>query len=211
MKKRSKKIKPYIIAIAGGTGSGKSLLAEKLASASPKQALILEQDAYYKNLKRGQKERPNFDQPDSLDNKLLVSHLKRLIAGKSIRVPVYNFKTHKRSKRTKKALPKPIIIVNGIFVFVNPTLRKLFDFKIYIDVPADIRFGYRLLRDIKERGYTPRSSFEYYKKVVHPMNEKYIEPSKKFADIVITNYEGDFIVATDVLLPKVKEELGKRI
>lgn len=209
--KKTKKTKPYIIGIAGGTGSGKSLLASKLADVDLKRVSVLELDAYYKSIKRGKETNANFDKPDSLDNDLIIGHLEMLKKGRSTRVPIYNFKTHRRSKKTKKLSAAPIIIVNGIFVLSSPMIRKYLDLKIYVDVDDDIRFGYRLIRDIEERGYTPRTSFEYYKRIVRPMHEKWVEPTKKYADLIVTNNETDFIVAADVLRPKIREELAKRI
>jgi len=203
--------RPYFIGIAGGTGSGKTLLAKKLAAVDPDNVLILEHDAYYKSRAKVTPYDHNFDYPGALDNKLLLKHLRDLFAEKPINIPVYDFLKHKRTSKTKKAWPKPIIILEGIFALESEILRSFMNLKIFIDIEADIRLTYRLVRDVEERGYTLRGAIDYYKKIVHPMHTRWIEPTKQYADIIITNNEGDFIISADVLVPKVKEELKKRL
>ncbi len=203
--------KPYFIGIAGGTGSGKTLLAKKLASADPENCLVIEHDSYYKSRSKISPWDHNFDYPGALDNKLLITHIKALFEGKPVKIPIYDFKRHVRTKKRKLVYPKPVIILEGLFALESEALRKLMDLKIFIDIDPDLRLGYRLLRDIKERGYKLEEALDYYLKTARVMHKKWVEPTKYYADLIITNLEGDFIVATDVLLPKIREELKKRL
>jgi uridine kinase len=148
----------------------------------------------------------NFDHPDALESELLVEHLKQIKSGQAIELPVYDFKTHSRTKKTIRIEPQPIIIVEGILIFAEPALRDLFDVKIYVDTDPDIRFIRRMRRDIDERGRTVTSVMEQYLKTVRPMHLEFVEPSKRYADVIIP--EGGFnIVALDMVVARIEELL----
>lgn len=179
------------IGIAGGTGSGKTTLAETLKEKFNGSVSIIAYDNYYRdqgNLTPEEKERLNYDCPEILDTPLLIEQLKALRDGKTIQMPVYNFKTHSREKEiTIPVAPNDIIIVEGILLFHTPELRDLLDLKIFIDVSDDIRILRRVKRDIEERGRTINSVTRQYIATVKPMHEKYVAPSKKYADIILND------------------------
>ncbi len=210
----SKRTSPLVIAIAGGTGSGKTTVANVILDrAGAHHIAYLPHDAYYKDLKNlppAQRERINFDHPNSLDTDLLIQHLQELKANRPIELPVYDFKSHTRTGRTIPLNPQPIIIVEGILIFVEPKLRGLFDVKIYVDTDSDIRFIRRLQRDIAERGRTMESVIHQYINTVRPMHLEFVEPSKKYADVIIP--EGGFnTVAIDMVVARVEALLhGER-
>lgn len=202
-----KRASPLVIAIAGGTGSGKTTVANViLKRAGAQHIAYLPHDAYYKDLADlppAQREQINFDHPNSLDTELVIQHLQQLKANRSIDLPVYDFKTHTRTSDTTPVNPQPIIIVEGILIFVEPRLRELFDVKIYVDTDPDIRFIRRLQRDIAERGRTMKSVIHQYLTTVRPMHQEFVEPSKRHADVIIP--EGGFnIVALDMVVARVE-------
>lgn len=211
----SKRASPLVIAIAGGTGSGKTTVANViLERAGAHHIAYLPHDAYYKDLKdlpAAQRERINFDHPNSLDTDLLIEHVKELRANRAIALPVYDFKTHARTRETVPVSPQPIIIVEGILIFVEPRLRDLFDVKIYVDTDPDIRFIRRLQRDIAERGRTMESVIHQYLNTVRPMHQEFVEPSKRYSDVIIP--EGGFnTVALDMVVARVEALLhGEKI
>lgn len=182
--------KPFIIGIAGGTGSGKTTLAERLTKElGEDQVLNIAHDHYYKdqtNLTPQQRTLTNYDHPDAYDTDLLISHLEQLILGKSFERPIYDFIADTRSKETVPLSPKPIIIVEGILVFTNPTLRNLFNLKVYVDTSTDIRMIRRIKRDMEEAGRDFNYITDKYLSQVRPMHEQFVEPTKKHADLVIT-------------------------
>ena len=182
-------MKPIIVGMTGGTGSGKTYTANKLLSSYPKNYIInIEQDSYYKDLSDiNYKDRikKNFDHPDSIDIDLFQENLKQLSAGFDITVPIYDFSNHIRVNNCKVISNTKIIIVEGIFALYYPQLRKLYDIKIFIEAPEKVRFKRRLNRDIKERGRTIQSIKKQYTETVLPMYKKFIKPSKKYADLVI--------------------------
>ncbi|MFH1129708.1 MAG: uridine kinase [Pseudomonadota bacterium] len=200
-----------VVGIAGGTGSGKTTVARKIAAALPVGAAeILEYDSYYK----GREDVPmvnradlNYDHPDSLDADLLVEHLTALRAGLEIEVPVYDFMTHSRLKETRHVEPTSVIIVEGILVFVSEQLRNLLDIKIYVDTSADIRIMRRVRRDIEERGREFSTIREQYYKTVRPMHLQFVEPSKRWADLVIPE-GGENEVALDTIVGKLLHVLS---
>lgn len=181
---------PFIIGIAGGTGSGKTTLAERLTKELGEDTVLnIAHDHYYKDqsdLTTEQRARTNYDHPKAYDSDLLISHLKQLIQGESVARPVYDFLADTRSKETVKLTSKPIIIVEGILVFSDPKLRKLFNAKVYVDTSTDIRMIRRIKRDMEEAGRDFNCIVDKYLTQVRPMHEKYVEPTKKYADLIIT-------------------------
>jgi uridine kinase len=196
-----------IIGISGGTGSGKTTVAQKIiASVGIENVVYLQQDAYYRNLgdmPLDLKHRVNFDHPDAFDTALLVNHLQALRASEAIEQPVYDYATHSRRQETTHLEPKPVIILEGILVFVNPQLRGLMDLKIFVDTDADIRFIRRLDRDVHERGRSVESIISQYQTTVRPMHLQFVEPSKRYADIIIPE-GGHNDVGIDLITGKIK-------
>lgn len=182
-------MKPITIGVAGGTGSGKTTVALKiLERVGFDHVAYLPHDAYYRDashLPPAERVRLNFDHPDSLDNDLLIAQLKRLQAGHPIEIPVYDFKTHSRLTETRHIDPQPAIMVEGILIFADKRLRDLMDVKIFVDTDADLRFIRRLKRDIEDRGRSPESVINQYLNTVRPMHMEFVEPSKRFADVII--------------------------
>ena len=203
----SKRASPLVIAIAGGTGSGKTTVANViLGRVGANHIAYLPHDAYYKDLTDlppAPRAHINFDHPNSLDTDMLIQHVQDLKDNLRIELPVYDFKTHSRTSRTVPINPQPIIIVEGILIFVEPKLRQLFDVKIYVDTDPDIRFIRRLERDIAERGRTMESVIHQYLTTVRPMHQEFVEPSKRYADVIIP--EGGFnTVALDMVVARVQ-------
>ena len=200
-------MEPVIIGVAGGTGSGKTTVARAILDrAGTSQISLIQHDAYYRDLSDlppAQRAIFNFDHPDALDNELLVTHLKALKAGRAIEMPIYDFTTHTRTEQTQTVGPNPVILLEGILIFADETLRTLMDVKIYVDTQADIRFIRRLQRDIAERGRTRESVVHQYLATVRPMHEQFVEPSKRYSDIIIP--EGGFNeVAIDLIAARIK-------
>jgi uridine kinase len=188
---------PLIIGIAGGSGSGKTTVASEILSrVGSDKIAYLPHDAYYKDLSGLppiQKCEINFDHPDSLESELLIKHIIELKKGKTIELPVYDFSTDRRTEKTIRINPHRVIVVEGILIFAEPGLRPLFDIKIFVDTDPDLRFIRRLQRDINERGRSPESVIEQYLKTVRPMHLEFVEPSKRYADVIIP--EGGFNTA----------------
>ena len=177
-----------LIGVAGGTGSGKTTVASRIGEVLHAEMVIIPQDFYYKDnnhLPLSEREKINYDHPDSFDNELLVSDLQKLLAGQEINSPIYDFKEHKRSEQTKLIKPAPVIILEGILIFVPKILREVMDFKIFVDTPSDIRLIRRIKRDMVERGRSLDSVIAQYTETVRPMHIEFVEPSKKYADIII--------------------------
>src|SRR5438034_8243940 len=178
-----------IIGISGGTGSGKTTVANRiLESVSADEVVFIQQDLYYRDLKDmplDYRNAANFDHPDAVDNELLINHLKKLNAGEPVELPIYDFRTHSRLPATTRVEPKRIVIVEGILIFAEPRLLEQMDIKVFVDTPDDIRFIRRLQRDIAERGRTVDSVIEQYIATVRPMHIQFVEPSKRFADVII--------------------------
>jgi|ERR1700754_3171823 len=200
-----------IIGICGGTGSGKTTVANRiLESVRANEVVFIQQDSYYRNLgdlPLDYRNFANFDHPDALDNDLLVNHLRRLRAGEPIDLPLYDFKTHSRLTETRTVAPKPIVIVEGILIFAEPRLLEQMDIKVFVDTPDDIRFIRRLRRDIAERGRTAESVIEQYLVTVRPMHMQFVEPSKRHADVIIPE-GGHNLVSIDLLSGKIRERLA---
>ena len=205
-------MEPVVIGVAGGTGSGKTTVAhEILKRAGTKQISLIQHDAYYKNLADlpvARRAMQNFDHPDALDNDLLIAHLRQLKATQTIEIPVYDFTSHTRTEQTQLVGPNPVILVEGILIFADKALRELMDVKIYVDTDPDIRFIRRLQRDIAERERTMESVIRQYLATVRPMHQEFVEPSKRYADVIIP--EGGFNqVAIEMIAARIQALLGK--
>jgi len=200
-----------IIGICGGTGSGKTTVAKSILEAiSPGDVVFIQQDSYYRNLKDlplDYRNIANFDHPDALDNDLLVNHIRKLKAGEAVDLPIYDFRTHTRRNETLSVEPKPIVIVEGILIFADPRLLEQLDIKVFVDTPDDIRFIRRLRRDIAERGRTVESVIEQYLATVRPMHMQFVEPSKRYADVIIPE-GGHNLVSVDLISGKIRERLA---
>ena len=200
-----------IIGICGGTGSGKTTVANRiLESVSETEIVFIQQDSYYRNLKDlplDYRQVANFDHPDALDNDLMVNHVRKLRAGEPIELPLYDFKTHTRLIETRPVKPKPIVILEGILIFSEPRLLEHMDIKVFVDTPDDIRFIRRLRRDVAERGRTVESVIEQYLATVRPMHLQFVEPSRRFADVIIPE-GGHNLVSIDLLSGKIREKLA---
>ncbi len=203
-------MKRIVIGIAGGTGSGKTTIARAIAEALPQDRVtVLEHDWYYRDASELSSEERgllNFDHPDSLETSLLIEHARALKEGRAVFVPQYDFKTHARTQADRKLEPTPVVIVEGILVFVEAELRDLFDVKIFVDTDADIRLMRRIRRDIEQRGRTFQSIREQYYRTVRPMHLQFVEPSKRWADIIIPE-GGDNKVGIDVVVGMVRHAL----
>jgi uridine kinase len=203
-------MKPIVIGVAGGTGSGKTTVAEKiLHRVGAEHVAYIPHDAYYRELGHlppEERARVNFDHPDSLETSLLIEHLKALRAGQVVEIPIYDFTKHMRTKETHRVEPAPVILVEGILIFVEPGLRALLDVKLYVDTDADVRFIRRLQRDIQERGRSVESVCKQYLSTVRPMHQEFVEPSKRYADVIIP--EGGFNeVATEMVAARLRSML----
>lgn len=203
-----------IIGISGGTGSGKTTVANRiLETVESSEVVFIQQDSYYRNLKDlplDYRQVANFDHPDAIDNDLLVNHIRKLKAGESVELPIYDFRTHTRAAERQPVTPKPIVIVEGILIFVDPRLLEQFDIKVFVDTPDDIRFIRRLQRDIDERGRTLESVIEQYVGTVRPMHMQFVEPSKRCADVIIPE-GGHNLVSIDLISGKIRERLASAL
>jgi len=196
-----------LIGIAGGTGAGKTLVAQTIAEdLGNEEVLILEQDMYYKDLQAiplGERENRNFDHPDAFDTPLLRSQLETLLSGGSVDIPVYDMRTHTRLPQGRHVAGRRVIILDGLLILEDPAVRQLMDIKLYVDADPDIRFIRRLKRDLTERGRTLDSIIRQYESSVRPMHLQFVEPSKRYADLIVP--EGGYnFVAIDLLKTKIR-------
>ena len=202
---------PIIIGIAGGTGSGKTTFSRELVSRlKTDQIVYISHDSYYKDMGDMPFEdrvKQNFDHPDSLESDLMVQHLLSLKAWGSVDVPVYNFETYTRTSEVECISPQPVILVEGILIFAIKELRDIMDVKIFVDTDADIRFMRRLKRDIEDRGRTMESVYKQYLQKVRPMHEAFVEPSKRYADIIVPR-GGRNKIALDMVAAKIRSYLA---
>jgi uridine kinase len=204
-------MKPFVIGIAGGTGSGKTTVARRIYdSLHLDSAVFLDQDSYYRELSHlplEERKLVNFDHPDSMDSELLADHLEQLIDGKPVQKPTYDFAAHTRAAKRVRVLPRDVILVEGILLFVEPRLRDLFDLKIFVDTDADVRFIRRLQRDLEMRGRTIDTVIEQYLTTVRPMHFEFVEPSKRYADIILPR-GGNNTPGIVAITARVRERLG---
>ncbi len=205
--------RPCILGVAGGTGSGKTTVVRSILEAAGEDRIaLIEQDSYYRDIDwRSEADllQHNFDHPAAVDNDLLVAHLAALKAGHPVEVPLYDFVRHRRTTRTRRVLPLPVILLEGILIFAEPALRELLDFKIYVDTDADLRLIRRLGRDIAERGRSVKDVLRQYLETVRPMHLEFVEPSKRWADIIIPE-GGENRVALEMVVARVEKLLEGR-
>jgi uridine kinase len=205
--------RPCILGVAGGTGSGKTTVVRSILDAAGEDRIaLIEQDSYYRDIDwRSEADllQHNFDHPAAIDNDLLVAHLAALKAGHPVEVPIYDFVRHRRTTRTRRVLPLPVILLEGILIFVEAALRELLDFKIYVDTDADLRLIRRLGRDIAERGRSVKDVLRQYLETVRPMHLEFVEPSKRWADIIIPE-GGENRVALEMVVARVEKLLEGR-
>ena len=198
--------KPFIIGVAGGTGSGKTTVVKNIFQEfKDTAATIVQHDWYYKNhtdLPLEERAKLNYDHPDALETDLLVEHVRTLLKNKAVECPIYDFTSHERKKETQLVRPTEILIVDGILVLNNPHLRDLMDMKVFVDTDSDLRFIRRMERDILHRGRNRESVIEQYLTTVKPMHDQFVEPSKRFADVIIPR-GGRNRVAIDLIVTKI--------
>lgn len=204
--------KPLIIGIAGGSASGKTSLSQKIFETYNdfKSVLVIKQDDYYKSqdhLEMSERLKTNYDHPFAFDNDFLLNHLRDLINYKQIEKPVYDFVNHTRAKKTELIGPAEVIILEGLFVLEDKAIRNILDIKIFVDTDADVRFIRRLLRDVNERERTLEHVVSQYENTVKPMHEQFVEPSKRYADIIVP-IGSENIVALDLLTTKINSILN---
>jgi uridine kinase len=199
--------RPVIVGVAGGTASGKTTIAEAILDRVGRERVaLIQHDAYYRDLRHLSFEercQVNYDHPDSLESDLLVAHLDALCRGESVQVPLYDFTLHARRAETRLVVPCPVILVEGILIFVERTLRERFDIKVYVDADADLRFIRRLRRDVSERRRTVESVIAQYLSTVRLMHLEFVEPSKRYADVIVPT-GGYNTIAIDLVAARVK-------
>lgn len=205
--------RPVVFGVAGGTASGKTTVARAILEAvGASQVAYLPHDAYYRDMAHlplEQRARLNYDHPDSLETELLVEHVKKLLQNRPVQIPVYDFTDHKRTEKTFLVEPSPIILIDGILIFTDPALRDLMDIKVYVDTDADVRFIRRLQRDMEERGRSLDSVIDQYMKTVRLMHMEFVEPSKRYADVIIP-HGGLNRVAMDMVVARMMSLLSSR-
>ena len=195
-----------IIGIAGGTGSGKTTVTRKIKEDFGEDVSVIYHDNYYKRhdeLPYAERAKLNYDHPDAFDTDRMVEDLRRLRAGEAVRCPVYDYSIHNRTDETVEVRPTKVVIAEGILIFADPQLREQMDIKIFVDTDADTRILRRILRDVKERGRTLESVINQYLTTVKPMHEQYVQPSRKYADIVMLE-GGHNLVALDMIIQRIR-------
>jgi len=210
--RRNSSMERMLMGIAGGTGSGKTTVAKAIRrQLSEEEVVIISHDMYYRDnshLSMDEREKINYDHPDALDNDLLIKQLKELRGGKTIQRPIYSFTSHTRLNETVPIKPADVIIVEGILVLAHPELRNILDIKIFVDTDPDVRFIRRLTRDINERSRSVQSVIDQYLNIVRLMHMEFVEPSKRYADIILP--EGGFNkVAVDLIITKIRSILNE--
>ena len=201
---------PVALGVAGGTGSGKTSVARAILDEVGRERIaFLAQDSYYRDVEWRSEEQlrhHNFDHPDALDNELLVEHLRTLKAGRPVEVPIYDFVRHVRLEKTVHVESRPVILLEGILLFVEPELRELLDLKVYVDTAADVRLMRRVKRDVKKRGRTVEDVFRQYSETVRPMHREFVEPSKRWADVIVPQGASNR-VALEMVIARVEQLL----
>lgn len=204
--------RPLVIAVAGGSGSGKTTVARAIDEAVHRESVLIEQDAYYKDLAHlslEERKQVNFDHPDAFDTELLVAQLRLLLSGQPIDRPTYDYPGHTRAEATVHVVPRDVILVDGILLLADARLRPLFDIKVFVDVADDVRFIRRLQRDVVERGRTMDSVIAQYLTTVRPMHLEFVEPSKRYADIILP--EGGLNrIGVEMIVARVEREVRRR-
>lgn len=202
---------PFILGVAGGSGSGKTTVARSILQAVGQERIaLIEQDSYYRDVDwrtEGELLHHNFDHPAAIDSDLMTSHLLALKAGHAVEVPIYDFVRHRRTPRTRRVEPLPVVLVEGILIFVELALRDQLDFKIFVDTDSDIRLIRRLGRDMSERGRSVQDVLRQYLETVRPMHLEFVEPSKRWADVIIPE-GGENKVALEMVVARVEKLLG---
>jgi uridine kinase len=206
-------VKHIVIGVAGGSGSGKTTVSEAILQRVGRDRIAyLQHDSYYRDrshLPPAERANANFDHPDALESGLLARHLSDLKSGRAVEVPVYNFTTHSRKDETVRVEPRKVILVEGILIFAEKVLREMMDISIYVDTDADIRFIRRLERDITERGRSVESVIKQYMETVRPMHLEFVEPSKRYADVIVP--EGGFnLTAVDMIVARIKDMIAQQ-
>jgi len=198
-----------LIGIAGGTGSGKTTLTEHLKQHFGGDITVIHHDSYYKRQDIPYEERckTNYDHPDAFDTPMLVEHLRALKAGRSVEVPVYSYVEHQRTDEVEVVNPSKVVIVEGILLFQDPTLRQMLDIKIFVETDADVRILRRALRDVRDRGRTLESVITQYLTTVKPMHEQFVEPTRKYADIIVLE-GGRNLVALDMIMQRIASHIA---
>lgn len=197
------------LGIAGGTGSGKTTIARVVGERLGADAVLIDHDSYYRDqshLPPKEREKINYDHPDTLDNELLLEHLGALRRGEAIEKPVYDYAEHVRSQVTERVEPKPVVILEGILILAIPAIRDALDVKIFVDTDADIRLMRRIRRDLEQRGRTFASIRKQYYESVRPMHLAFVEPSKRFADVIVPE-GGRNVIATDMIVARIRDFL----
>lgn len=204
--------RPVTIGVAGGTSAGKSTVAKAIIErVGAERIAVIPHDAYYRDLRqlpRAQRDTINFDHPNSIETSLMIYHLEQLKQGKAVDIPIYDFTTDSRTDKTRRVEPQPVILIEGILIFAEPQLRDMLDVKIFVDADPDIRFIRRLQRDIAERGRTVESVIEQYLTTVRPMHLKFVEPSKRYADVIIPE-GGHNLIAIDMIATRIRALLDE--
>jgi uridine kinase len=199
------------LGVAGGTGSGKTTVAQKILKGVGRDRIaFLAHDSYYCDIEWRSEEQlrqHNFDHPDALDNKLLIQHVEALKAGLAVEVPIYDFVVHRRTEETVRVEPRPVILLEGILLFGEPRLRDLLDFKVYVDTDSDVRLARRIRRDIEDRGRTLDDVLRQYMETVRPMHLEFVERSKRWADVIVPE-GGANVVALDMVMARVEQLLA---
>jgi len=205
---------PVALGVAGGTGSGKTTVARQILRAVGRDRIAtLAQDSYYRDIEWSSSEelhRHNFDHPDALDSDLFVAHVEQLKAGHAVEVPIYDFVAHRRTRQTERVEPRPVVLLEGILLFVEPRLRDLMDFKIYVDTDADVRLIRRIQRDRRDRGRDLDGILRQYLGTVRPMHLEFVEPSKRWADVIVPE-GGENRVALSMVIARVEELLREAV
>jgi len=204
--------RPLIIAVAGGSGSGKTTVARAIDDAVHRSSILIEQDAYYKDLGHlpfEERKKVNYDHPDAFDTELLVAQLQLLASGQGVDRPTYDYAAHTRASETVHVEPRDLILVEGILLFADARLRALFDIKVFVDVADDVRFIRRLQRDVVERGRTMESVIQQYLSTVRPMHLEFVEPSKRYADVILPE-GGQNRIGVEMIVARVELEARRR-